>query len=647
LDRIKINELRVKGVRKDYFVNFESGLNIISGEISTGKTSILELIDYCLGHSNHPRYPEIARNGNITLLEIEINNQTYTIARQLFTNRQKAFIHSCKISELTTKHDSIEVNSWQKKGEASISSFILSKIKLGGIPLKEAPSKDSSDVDTMSFRDIMWFCFMERERIGGKNLVFEKDNFMKRLKMIQVFDVIFDLHSKRLALLSAESDKIDNEIKEKQSTEKMLISFVEGRGILTVPELNCSKNRLNEEIQINEIKLREIDGKIAGNSDISKGLQETILKLRAELEEVRVRKRDNEKTLLRLMPLRADYNEEIRKLTFLQEAKKIFDPLTVVLCPVCLCELETHSTEKKQDICPLCKRDLQKEKEIVIDLSGEIRSNERKLNELAKYIMSLEEKNNQIEKQEKELTEKLSSAGQKLDATLRTFVSPYLTERENIISLISTNKNEIKHVDDDIETRESIERITQEILKLQAEQEQVTIAIESERRKSTNRIELIQSLSKTYFNQLKQVNYPKLEKPDEAWIDEKLNPFVRKQHYSDASSDGAINLASICWFTAIFYEAIKRSMHHPGFLMIDSVQSGIGVGDNIESDFRDQKIVQGLYQLLEESATIDRDCQLIVVDNHPPTNMKKHIRVYYSGKANTADKYGFIDDETG
>ncbi len=80
--------------------------------------------------------------------------------------------------------------------------------------------------------------------------------------------------------------------------------------------------------------------------------------------------------------------------------------------------------------------------------------------------------------------------------------------------------------------------------------------------------------------------------------------------------------------------------------MIDGVQSGIGVGDKVDSDFRDQKIVHGLYQLLNSMATLDGECQLIVVDNHPPQYMKDNVIVYYSGNANVFP-YGFIDDETG
>ena len=96
MNRIKINELRVKGVRKDYFVTFRKGLNIISGEISTGKTSILNLIDYCFGYPNHPQYHELRKNANTALLEIEIGEEIYELKFLEFYKRKiKNFQRSC------------------------------------------------------------------------------------------------------------------------------------------------------------------------------------------------------------------------------------------------------------------------------------------------------------------------------------------------------------------------------------------------------------------------------------------------------------------------------------------------------------------------------------------------------------------------
>jgi DNA repair ATPase RecN len=78
MNRIRLNRLVVKGVKKDYQVTFKKSLNIIAGEISTGKTSILELIDYCFGKKESPQYPELLKKGTAVLLEIEISSNIFT-----------------------------------------------------------------------------------------------------------------------------------------------------------------------------------------------------------------------------------------------------------------------------------------------------------------------------------------------------------------------------------------------------------------------------------------------------------------------------------------------------------------------------------------------------------------------------------------
>ena len=84
---------------------------------------------------------------------------------------------------------------------------------------------------------------------------------------------------------------------------------------------------------------------------------------------------------------------------------------------------------------------------------------------------------------------------------------------------------------------------------------------------------------------------------------EKLVPYVRGLRYNLLSSEGAINLISICWLTSIYTQSLLRSSNHPGFLIIDSVQSGIGMGKQVkqeDKEFQDEKIVEGLYILFKE-----------------------------------------------
>ena len=638
MTKINIKELRVIGIAKEYFVRFDKKLSIIAGEISTGKSSILDLIDYCLGSKEHPTYQEIQRRGRTTLLEIEINGETFVIERQLFSTRNKAQIHFCDISTMGLDHKYIEVSSYQERNKESISSFILSKIGIENIPLKEAPTRDSSDIDILSLRDVFWFCYLKKNRVAGENLLFES-NYMKAIKLRQVFEVLFGLYSNRLAVLSSEINRLQEETQNKKNQVKILTDSADSEGIPEVEELNNQKKKMHSEIDDKKARLEEIDSEISAKSELATGLRQEVLGLQSELQQIRVTKRNDEKTLQRLIPLRGQYSEDISKLHFLKDAKRIINPLRISTCPICLSQLDKGD---EKDKCPLCKSDISKNEGVDIDVSREIRTIERKLRELNTYAEELEENIKKRNIDENKISNELSRASQRLDDTLKRFVSPYLSEREDIVSTISRNQNEIKHIARFIAHRRNIEKINEEKSKLEMKLDKLKSDLEEEREKSPDRKELISSLNSTFFKHLSTVNFPKLS---EAYIDEKLVPFVREVRYDKLSSEGAVNLASICWITSIYSETVQRLRPHPGFLMLDGVQRGIGLSAHEkDKEFRDESIVDGIYALLKELVELD-DCQIIVVDGHPPEHMEDNIVVRYSGEADKPP-FGFIDDET-
>jgi DNA repair exonuclease SbcCD ATPase subunit len=639
MNKINIRELRVIGLKKDYSVVFNKKLNIIAGEISTGKSSILDLIDYCLGAKTHPQYPEIQKKGRIALLEVEFNGEIFVIERQLFSTQQKAQIHFCNISTLKADHKTIEVNSAQKKNEESISSFILSKIDLFNIPLKEAPKKDLSDIDLLSLRDVLWFCYLKKDRVAGNNLLFEND-YMKAIKLRQVFEVIFEVYSQQLAFLSSEIALLDEEIKNKKAEIKTILDFVDREGVPEVEELEEKRGVLLQEVVDKQKQLKDIDSIISSKSELASGLRKKVLELQSNLEQIRREKRGYEKTLQRLIPLRGQYSEDITKLHFLKEAKRIIDPLRISICPICLSSVKEST---KENLCPLCGKDLPANDDVNIDVSREIRTIERKLKELNSYAEEIEEKLKDIQRKEKTLSDELLTVSHELDETLKNFVSPYLSERESLVSTISSNQNEMKHIGTLIKTRTYIKEIHKEKSDLETKFETKKKKMEKLRENSPDQKELISSISKTFSNHLLKTNFPKLS---QAYINEKLVPFVRGIQYDKLSSEGAINLASICWITAIYSEAIQKSSHHPGFLMLDGIQRGIGLrAEGGDEEFRDEAIIKGVYVLLKNLVEIETDCKIIVVDNHPPIEVQDNVVVCYSGNSKKPP-YGFIDDET-
>ena len=61
MPKLFVNKLVIQGVERQYKVNFINGMNIISGPMYTGKTTVLEFVDYCLGAKSHPRHLEIQK----------------------------------------------------------------------------------------------------------------------------------------------------------------------------------------------------------------------------------------------------------------------------------------------------------------------------------------------------------------------------------------------------------------------------------------------------------------------------------------------------------------------------------------------------------------------------------------------------------
>lgn len=70
---INIKSLNLVGTRKTYSIPFYPGVNIIYGDSDTGKSSILEFINYLMGSSSIELADEIKSSVEYAALELELN----------------------------------------------------------------------------------------------------------------------------------------------------------------------------------------------------------------------------------------------------------------------------------------------------------------------------------------------------------------------------------------------------------------------------------------------------------------------------------------------------------------------------------------------------------------------------------------------
>ena len=185
--KLKIESLVLVGTRKNYTVNFHDGFNLISGHTSTGKTSILEMINYALGAQSHKSYIEIGNSCSHVELIIVIGDEKFKIRRELFNFKAPVVIEDWREDKnkyLFYNRYEIDVPSNPK----SLCAFLTEKLGLANISISG---------QTFSFRDLFKYCYIKQTEIDNEDILGEK-NWTKDFKRKATFEIIFNVYDNAL-----------------------------------------------------------------------------------------------------------------------------------------------------------------------------------------------------------------------------------------------------------------------------------------------------------------------------------------------------------------------------------------------------------------------------------------------------------------
>lgn len=671
---IRIMRLRLKGVEGDYEIDFrEDGqpkpLSIVAGAFSTGKSSTLEFIDYCLGARDHPRHPEVMRKVRGALLEVMLDGTTHVIERAVGEPSSAAFVRTGSLDDAGISSDRRPI---RPPGDpASLSSFLLSFCGLEGVSLREAPTKQESQTDPLSFRDLMGLCYMPNERLDDKNLLFES-SVMKNLKLTQVFDVVFELHDDRAVVLGNQIKELETRLMQARGQYTAAQDFVVEQELGSRARAEILRDEALQEISQADSALAAIDQTIAANSSFADGLRRRHRQAAQQARTAASLVRDRETQLKRLVPLRAQYAEDVSKLTLLVEARRLFDPLRVKVCPACfsqiaspievveghcsLCDSELEiqvagsngqdqGASPKADFCddgePTPDLNARSEDQAPFNVDSELRATKARLAEISEYIDELDADLPRLRDDVERANRAEIDAASAVDRATNNSVSPFLSQRDDVMRLREAAITQAERARGALKMYDSVDRRFTSVTRL----EQSLSALRSELAeapKPASRSEIMHSVSSRYNEILAMWRYPKLA---EASIQSNLVPLMRGMSYTNASSGGR-TLISLAWILAIFEIAWESRSNHPGFLMIDSPQKNLGYGGERDSEFADSVAVDEVYSHLREwLSDAGRGAQIIVVDNGPPQSASDDVVIRFSGRADEPP-YGLIWDET-
>lgn len=698
---IRINELRLGGLPgtdKTYGASFRGAdgggfrpLSVIAGPSLTGKTTIVDFIMYCLGDKSHPQKDEVRDAVRSAYVEVELDGRATVLERSATGEASKfALVWEdaalSTVSETQSSRYLVEPTS----DPEGYSQYLLAACNLDNILLPDSTVKDETATVLLSIRDLYDVMFVPNERLDNKNLVFEQSPHSKRQKFRQTVDAIFGVHDNQDVILQRRYTNAREEANNAKARAQALRGFAEEEHPRGPAVLATDLTEADALVVALTTELATLDQQQSANQQASSQLRTQLIETERAARDARVRVRDRESLLARLDALRAQYADDQRKLNFLLDAERLFDPLHVTTCPVCFNHLDPEPTVE-DGTCSLCHHavptvavesaspDGGDDAEVDISsadsgpaegevggsistaattdaspstgtaaladaapvIAAELRNVNKRLKSLNEYATRSRVHLNVLTAEQIETEARANAAASAVDA-ITTSPAPWIAARDRLSARIAdaqmdaqaakAGSNVWQRVADADDTFERLDRQAKAILAQRRSQ-----------KARPDRNAVISSISKRFGEILGEIQYPKLSNP---MIADDLVPHVRNHPYTEASSGGVV-LVGLAWNLAVWEVAHETGADAPGLLVIDSPQKNLGHDSKDDADFADTTLVENFYRHVKTWLAGDgAGAQLIVVDNSPPEIVADDVVIRFT-RNSSVPPYGLIPEATG
>ncbi len=655
---ILINQLIVVGRRKNYTINFNKGVNIIYGDSATGKSSILNLIDYLLGSKVFDTYPEIESAGKYAVLDIDLNEVRYCIKRDIFDAKKPIEVYQCEFSDIdkhaVKKYSPTFNKSVIQKDLPIFSEFLITSLDLTNLMIKQSPSKDDSELVRLSFRDLMKFCYIDQDDLGSKKY-FNSDNYSLQAKNQEVFKYIFNTLDNQISELAQD---ISTKTQLKNSTDTKLTTVSE---FLRESEFGEAINFDNEisAIDLDTISLKEgiseLNKKMVVDTEVQRAIQSTMDEIDLNKKTLKKDLYECERKIEQFSRLKNDYSTDIVKFNSSIEAMNSIGKIQeeVSICPICDNTLKVESAKERFKISSPDK------------ISQELVSLKRRIKDSSSIINQSKSSWDTIKLQLSELEHQETESLKLIEKNTKELTSPYLVERDILVTKLGSLQEKRQSLVSKLKIRNQQNNLSITIRSLELSIDGLKVRLEKLEASTPSMSNLLSNLANSLSSYLKFV---KIKDPTGIKINPtKFTPIVRETEYGKVTSGGLRTIICIGYLCSLMEEALTTTMSFPSFLMIDTVGKFLGktksqkqyieetsnaddIREGVSDPLKYQNIFEYIIKLAKKYQEEERICQFILVDNDVPDHiidqLSGFIVAHFSSERSDGLPVGFIDDAT-
>jgi chromosome segregation ATPase len=444
MSQLIINKLVLLGTRYKRTLHFDTGLTIIRGDRTSGKSLVLSLIDYCLGKSKSiplKVQKELAEYCDQVFLEIRIEEEVFTLNRFLKQKQSKLSIYFCEFGDIegyTPKNIDIREAMQIIMGKLNINEYKRIKYK---------SHSTEQELETISFRDIFRYVYIQQHSLGTDNFLDNKVTFKKN-KNPYAFEMIFNLVESDKDQLNEQLVNAKNMIEARKREISGLTSYLEDKEANDFASLLSKVDKIQKEISIQrkqkEVILNKHRSGLHSENDLYIKLKDRLTEIANQIYDYEKQKNDLNMSISSKRFLLKEYEKEKSETDVTLEINyRLVMKDQKIECPLCHSAVNSHIHQENnpnQKVLINIQRDIKNKMKLVKDL---IEQDLNQMDEIDSKIISLKKEQEILNNAIGEFTKKTSV--------------PYLSQIDSINSIINSHDKKKEIVDECIRIHRKID----------------------------------------------------------------------------------------------------------------------------------------------------------------------------------------------
>lgn len=594
--------------RETASVEFERGLNVVSGPSDTGKTFIAQCIDFMLGGSQPPkRIPEVEGYDTV-LLDIETaDGESLSLRRSLAGGP----------FELTRAGETTVLKEAHEADNDETASHLL--LVMTGLVGKKVRTNARGATRTLSFRDVAHLVVVGEEEVIAERSPVLSGQYTSKTVESSVFRLLLT-GADDSSLVEHDEPKV---ARSKQQGKKELLGELLAKNeqeISSVTDVEVAEDSLAQSLQAADGAVQEASALLAVERESASALEQERRTAWSSLRQVQSRAAVSEELQRRFELLEEQYESDLRRLEAIGEAGVRLAQMTEERCPVCGAVAEHHDAEHRgahaqpADVAVACSAERQKIEVLLRDLAVTLDNNR---SELARLEAAETEHRGRLKASQDRLREELQPRLSALVTSLREAEQ----RRAHFVRLTD------------------LFRRRQELAALLAEADK-PIPKATKLPSAAVGADEAEEFSKAAEELLRAWNFPNLDRVTFSEDDQDLVISGRKR---SSHGKGVRALTHAAFSLGLLRYCIEHDRPHPGLVIIDSPLVVYREPDTSEGG-EEYQVKDTFYRGVASAFASN---QIIVLENEePPADLDGAHVVTFTGAAH--DRPGFLPrrDET-